>query len=174
MASINTAISFRIAAWWFLKDAIFSRVQTRSGKRLFLGVVYFPMAITNKPSYALLFTVALVMKFSASCLGAPKHDFQPAKLLDVATDTKLVDGTSVRHAIFVIQIDDVIYTTRGDRLGRIKNSLLTMAITTSGDDGHDLIVGDPVQVFLHGDDLLIRKPNGKELKTKIVKKTRAR
>jgi hypothetical protein len=36
-----------------------------------------------------------------------------------------------------------------------------------------LIVGDLVQVSLRGDDLLIQKPNGKELKTKIIKRARA-
>jgi hypothetical protein len=118
-------------------------------------------------------TVALTLMLAAIvCLGAAKHDFQTGKLLDVTTDTKLVDGSSIRHAIFVVQVDDLIYTARGDRLGRVNASLITMAITHSGDNGQDLIVGDPVEVSLHGDDLIIRKPNGKELKTKIIKRAR--
>jgi|SRR5271165_722157 len=131
------------------------------------------MRTVNGQSLALLLTSVLALILGTTCFGASKHNFQTAKLLDVTTDSKLVDGTSVRHAVFVVQIDDLVYTTRGDRLGRIKNSLITMAITTSGDDGHDLIIGDLVQVFLHGDDLFIRKPNGKELRTKIIKRVRA-
>jgi hypothetical protein len=79
----------------------------------------------------------------------------------------------VRHAIFVVQVDDLIYTARGDRLGRVKASLISMAITRSGDNGHDLIVGDPVEVSIYKDELIIRKPNGKELKTKVIKRARA-
>jgi hypothetical protein len=120
-----------------------------------------------------LVPVALALTLIIASPGAPKRDFQTAKLIDVTTDAKLVSGTSIRHAIFVVRIDELVYTTRGDRLGRVTNSLITMAITTSGDDGHDLIVGDPVQVSLHGDYLVIRKPNGKELKTRIIKRERA-
>ncbi len=117
--------------------------------------------------------LALALTLAVVCLGAAKHDFQTGKLLDITADTKLVDGTSIRHAIFVVQIDDLIYTARGDRLGRVKASLITMAITRSGDNGQELIVGDPVQVSLDGDELIIRKPNGKELKTKVIKRARA-
>jgi len=49
------------------------------------------MGNTNKQRFASLLTLALVL--AANCLGAAKHDFQTAKLLDVTTDTKLVDGS---------------------------------------------------------------------------------
>ncbi len=127
------------------------------------------LARMSKP----LFGLALMLALAAISFSASKHEFRTGKLLDVTTDTKLVDGTSMRHAVFVVQIDDVIYTTRGDRLGRVKASLITMAITKPGDSGQDLIVGDPVEVYLHGDDLIIRKPSGKELKTKVIKRVRA-
>lgn len=123
------------------------------------------LARMSKP----LFGLALMLALAAISLGASKHEFRAGKLLDVTTDTKL----AIRHAVFVVQIDDVIYPTRGDRLERVKASLITMAITKSGDSGQDLIVGDPVEVYLHGDDLIIRKPSGKELKTKVIKRVRA-
>ena len=96
-----------------------------------------------------------------------------ANFFDVTAETKLVDGSSYRWAIFVVQINDLIYTARGARLGRVHDSLLTLAITRSGDNGRELIIGDPVQVSLVGDALVIRKPNGKELKTKVIKRARA-
>jgi hypothetical protein len=120
-----------------------------------------------------LLMVALGLTLATTFLGATKRDFRTGKLLDVSTETKLVDGSSYRWAIFVVQIDDLIYTARGDRLGRVHDSLLSLAITRSGDNGRELIVGDPVEVSLRGDDLIIRKPNGKELKTKIIKRARA-
>lgn len=121
-----------------------------------------------------LLTLALALALVATaCLGASKREFRTGKLIDVTTDSNLVEGTSVRHAVFVVQVDDLIYTTRGDRLGRVKSSLIAMAVTRSGDNGQDLIVGDPVEVSIHGDDLIIRKPNGKDLRTKIIKRARA-
>jgi hypothetical protein len=118
------------------------------------------------PTFALAFVLV-------TCLRAAKPVFQKGKLLDVTTETRLVDGSSYQWAVFVVQIDDLVYTLRGSRLGRVHASLITLAITKSGDSGRDLIVGDPVDVSIHGEDMTIRKPNGKDLKTKIIKRARA-
>ena len=61
-----------------------------------------------------------------------------------------------------VQIGDLVFTARGDRIRR-----------HSGDVGQGLIVGDAVQAAVDGGDLILLKPDGKELKTKIVKRARA-
>ncbi len=73
-----------------------------------------------------------------------------------------MDGTVYRSALFTLQVQDIIYTARGDRIRR-----------GSGDVGKGLIVGDPVQVAIDGDHLIFILPNGKEMKTAITKRTRA-
>src|ERR1039458_638983 len=86
-------------------------------------------------------------------------NFQSGKLLDVGSDERLYEGTSLRNAIYQVQVGDIIYSTRGERLRR-----------HSGDAGHGLIVGDVVQVAIDGDNLFLQRPDGKEIKTKIVKR----
>jgi len=56
----------------------------------------------------------------------------------------------------------LVITSRGDRIRR-----------RSGDLGQGLIIGDAVQLAVDGGDLIILKPDGKELKTKIIKRERA-
>jgi hypothetical protein len=43
----------------------------------------------------------------------------------------------------------------------------------SGDPGHGLIIGDPVQAAVEGEDLILLRPDGKELKAKITRRERA-
>jgi hypothetical protein len=62
-----------------------------------------------------------------------------------------------------VEVGGVIYSARGDRERR-----------HSGDPGHGLIIGDPVQAAIDGEYLILLKPDGKELKAKIVKRERAR
>jgi hypothetical protein len=109
-----------------------------------------------------LLIVALTLTLATTFLGAKKHDFQTGKLLSVTADESLVEGTSVRRAIFAVQIGDLVITAKGDRIRR-----------RSGDIGQGLIIGDAVQVAIDGGDLIFLKPDGKELKTKIVKRERA-
>jgi hypothetical protein len=94
-------------------------------------------------------------------IGAKQHAFQTGKLISIASDERVVEGTSYRWAIFTVQVADVIYTARGDRIRR-----------RSGDIGQGLIVGDSVKVAIDGGDLILLKPDGKELKTKITKRER--
>jgi hypothetical protein len=89
-------------------------------------------------------------------------NFQSGKLLDVSSDERLYEGTSLRNAIYQVQVGDVIYSARGERLRR-----------RSGDAGHGLIVGDSIQVAIDGDSLFLLRPDGKEIKAKIVKRQRA-
>ncbi len=110
----------------------------------------------------ILLIVVLGLIFASAILAAAKHDFRAGKLLSVTSDERLLEGTSYRWAIFTAQIGDLIYTARGGRVRR-----------HSGDLAQGLIVGDSVQVAIDGGDLIFLKPDGKELKTKIIKRSRA-
>ncbi len=108
-----------------------------------------------------LLLFALAFTFTTAVSGATKHDFQTGKLLNVTADERYVQGTSIRSAIFSVQIGDLVYTARGERIHR-----------NTGDIGQGLIIGDLVQASVHGEDLILLKPDGKELKTKIIKRER--
>jgi hypothetical protein len=110
----------------------------------------------------ILLVVALALMLATTVLGAAKRDFQTGKLVSITADEILVDGTSYRRAIFTVRVGDLVITSRGDRIRR-----------RSGDLGQGLIIGDAVQLAVDGGDLIILKPDGKELKTKIIKRERA-
>ncbi|MGB8028134.1 MAG: hypothetical protein WCF30_00590 [Terracidiphilus sp.] len=110
----------------------------------------------------ILLTLALSLALTNSAFAKAKHDFQTGKLLNVTADERYVEGTSIRSAIFIVQIGDLVYTARGERIRR-----------NTGDIGQGLIIGDPVQVAIDGEKLIILKPDGKELSVKIVKRERA-
>jgi hypothetical protein len=107
-------------------------------------------------------SVVLVFLSAVYCSAGTHREFQSGKLLDVSSDERFVEGTSFRYAIYQVQVGDVVYFGRGERLHR-----------HSGDPGHGLIVGDPVQAAIDGDGLFLQRPDGKEIKTKIVKRQRA-
>jgi hypothetical protein len=109
-----------------------------------------------------LVVITLALALAISFLGATKRNFQAGRLLSVTEDERAVEGTSYRWAIFTVQIGDLVFTARGERIRR-----------HSGDVGQGLIVGDAVQAAVDGGDLILQKPDGKELKTKIVKRARA-
>jgi len=101
------------------------------------------------------------------CLGSflaygASHNFQTGKLINVTTDDRVYEGTSFSRAIFTVQIGDVIYTLKGERIRR-----------RTKDYGEGLIVGDPVQASVEDQDVILRKPDGKDLKTSILKRERA-
>jgi hypothetical protein len=106
--------------------------------------------------------ITLTLILGSAAHGATKHDFNPAKLLDIGSTERVVEGTVYRSALFTVQIADLVYTSRGARIMR-----------WSKDVGQGLIVGDPVQVAIDGDSLIFLKPDGKEMKTTIIKRTRA-
>jgi methionine aminopeptidase len=110
-----------------------------------------------------LLVVCLLATTVAAAYGEKKnHEYQTGKLINISTDERLIEGTTHRSAIFTIQIGDLVYTARGVHVR-----------ARGGDVGKGLIVGDPVQAFDDGDHLFVLLPDGKELKTKIIKKTRA-
>lgn len=107
--------------------------------------------------------VVLTLTLVTALLGASKRSFQAGKLVSVTEDERLIEGTSHRWAIFTVQIGDLVYTARGERVHR-----------RSGDIGQGLIIGDTLQVALDGNEhLILLRPDGKELKTTIIKRARA-
>jgi hypothetical protein len=107
-----------------------------------------------------LLMVTLALTFAATILAA-KHELQTGKLTNIMADETLIEGTSYRRAVFTVLIGDLVITARGDRIRR-----------RSGDIGQGLIMGDSVKVAIDGGDLIFLKPDGKEMKTKIIKRAR--
>lgn len=102
----------------------------------------------------------------AFCLGssmayARDHSFQTGKLVNVTIDERVASGESDRRAIFIVQLGDIVYTLRGDRVK-----------SKTKDYAKGLIIGDPVQVSLKGEDVILMKPDGKNFKTTILKRER--
>lgn len=96
----------------------------------------------------------------ASAGSAPT--FVDGKLLDITSDERVIEGTAFRNAVYEVQIDNVIYFGKGERIKK-----------SSGDPGHGLIIGDPVKAAVDGDNLILQRPDGKQIKTKIVRRVRA-
>lgn len=92
---------------------------------------------------------------------AAKHTFEAGKLLGVSTDERLFEGTSYRMAILTVQVGDLVYTLRGGHVNE-----------KTPDYANGLIVGDNVQVSVEGDNMYLLKPNGKDMKTAIMKRER--
>ncbi len=113
--------------------------------------------------FRILIRLALVLTVATACFSRSAHDFQRGKLLDISTDERIELGTSERWPIFTVQIADVVYTARGGRCHQRR----------SGDPGPGIIVGDPVRAAVEGEQLILLAPGDKELKTKIIKRTRA-
>ena len=103
----------------------------------------------------------LALAPATAAFAAAKHIFQTGKLLGVSIEETVVGGTSIRQALFTVQIGDLVITARGERVRR------------TGDIGQGLIIGDAVQVALDGGDMILLKPDGKEMKTTIFKRERA-
>ena len=112
--------------------------------------------------YKAIFIAVMLYVAILSGGAAPKPEFRSAKLIGIGTDENVVKATAFRSALFTVQVADLIYMARGGRLRR-----------GSGDLGKGLFVGDPVQVAVDGDHLIFMKPDGKEMKTIIMKRTRA-
>lgn len=107
--------------------------------------------------------MAIVLIFTVAPLaGATKRAFTTGKLRDIGAIERVIDGTVYKSAEFTVQVADIIYTTRGAWIMR-----------WTRDVGQGLIVGDPVQVAIDGGSLIFLKPDGKEMKTTIIKRTRA-
>jgi len=126
----------------------------------------------------LIFTALFGLSFSHPAAAKDKTPptYQQGKLLDIQekkdkttsyTTTKQKDGTTVttpttseeKHYFISVQAGDLVYV----------GEYTPMFYGKPG----DWIIGDPIDVRFDGSKMILRKPNGKELKTKVVKRIRA-
>ena len=91
---------------------------------------------------------------------AHTRDFQTAKLVDVSYDNVMHSGSSQRHAVYQVRLGGVIYSAEGSKLHH------------QSDPAHGLVVGDEVRVAIEGDQMFLRRPDGKDIKATIVKRQR--
>ena len=68
----------------------------------------------------------------------------------------------VFFTVYEVQVEDLIYFARGGRTN-----------SRSGKLANDLIVGDEIEAAISGEELVLRRPDGKEIKAKIVRRQRA-
>jgi hypothetical protein len=135
-------------------------IATCSAPSIVAAAIKVGGTITVMKAYIAL--VVLCCSLCAVGYGEKRsHEYQTGKLTDISTDERLIEGTTYRHVIFTIQVGALVYTTRG---GHARNR--------GGDMGKSLVVGDPVKVAEDGDHLLLLLPDGKELKTKVVRRAR--
>ncbi|MCE9625974.1 MAG: hypothetical protein K8R69_11085 [Deltaproteobacteria bacterium] len=126
----------------------------------------------------LIFAALFGLSFSRPAVAKDKTPptYQQGKLLDIQekkdkttsyTTTKQKDGTTVttpttseeKHYFISVQAGDLVYV----------GEYTPMFYGKPG----DWIIGDPIDVRFDGGKMILRKPNGKELKTKVVKRIRA-
>ena len=93
---------------------------------------------------------------------AKDHPFVQGVLLDATVDERVKKGSTAARAVYVVQVEDLVYTVQGEAVK-----------TGTKDYTKGLIVGDPVEVSVDGEHLFLRRPNGKEIKTDVLKRARA-
>lgn len=94
-------------------------------------------------------------------LTALRHNFQSGKSLDVSEETRTTGQITRTLAVLVVQIGDIVYTLDGGRVHQ-----------HSKDFAKGLIVGDAMQASVEGEKVILLAPDGKDLKTEILKRTR--
>lgn len=90
------------------------------------------------------------------------HVFANGKLLDVSTEEHADAKHPQTHAVYTVQAGGMVYTVRGEKVK-----------VHSKDYAKGLIIGDPVPVSVQGEHVYLQKPDGKEIKTEIIKRARA-
>ena len=109
----------------------------------------------------LLTTSVLVLFLGTLFAFAGQHVFQTGKLTNATTQDTMKKGTSHRNVIFTVQIGDIAYTLKGGNVS-----------PKAKDYTKGLIVGDPVQACVEGEHVILRRPDGKDMKTSILKRER--
>lgn len=93
---------------------------------------------------------------------AKDHAYMQGTLLDASVDERVKQGSTLAHAVYVVQVAGIVYTVQGEQVK-----------TGTKDYTRGLIVGDPVQASVEGEHLFLRTPKGKEIKTNVLKRARA-
>ena len=108
-----------------------------------------------------LFFLSAGMLICFVAAGADSHVFSSGRLLEVSTEEHPDAKHPQTRAVYTVQAEGMVYTVRGERV-----KLHTK------DYAKGLIIGDPVEVRVEGEHVFLREPNGKEMKTEIIKRAR--
>jgi len=104
--------------------------------------------------------------------GKEHKEYQTGTLLDVQSQgyEKIISNPQTAAPMSVRRTDNLVSVRLGDLVlvGECIGKRHFSACTPG-----DWIVGDPIEVRVEKDSMYLKKPNGKELKTKIVKRVRA-
>jgi hypothetical protein len=104
---------------------------------------------------------AALLTLLCSAHAADKSTYQTGKLIDLS---RVATGSGAARAqgsfCLAVRLDDVTYLVRYEATWR-----WTYAPT-------DLVVGDPIEVKIKGNDMYIQKPKGGDLKTNITRRER--
>ncbi len=109
-----------------------------------------------------IYSLSMAMLMCAHTGLAKDHAYTQGTLLDATVDERLHEGSTLARAIYVVQIADVVYTVQGERVS-----------ARTKDYTKGLIVGDPVEASVEGEHVFLRTPNGKDIKTNVLKRARA-
>jgi hypothetical protein len=109
-----------------------------------------------------LLILAVALTLATTVPAAPNSDFQAAELLSITSRKGLDNVATHRWAIFTVQIGDVIYTGSGKRIKH-----------PTDDFQEGLNAGDAIHAAIKGDEMTLRKPDGGQVKTKIIKRAPA-
>lgn len=109
--------------------------------------------------------ILAVLVFLAATTGsvsAAKQELPAGEVLSIIVVKGLDGVSSHRWSVFTVQVGNVIYTGSGKRIHHPLD-----------DYSEGFNAGDAVQAEIRGTDMIIKKPGGKTLKTKIMKKVPA-
>ncbi len=120
------------------------------------------VCMNSSAARGILLPIAFALTLATTIHGAAGSDFQAGEVLSITSDRGLDGVATHRWAVFTVQIGGIIYTASGKR---IKHS--------SDDYSEGLSAGDSVRAAISGNEMILRKPHGGELKTKIIKRARA-
>jgi hypothetical protein len=117
-------------------------------------------------------SAAIFILFLSLSAFAKDHLWQEGKLLSVANQNDMGIGTAIGtsallfqtgHAVFLVQISDIVYTVRGEKTNH-----------RTKDYSKGLIVGDQVKAAIEGNKLILLLPDGKNLDTSILTRERVK
>jgi len=106
--------------------------------------------------------IALVFSSLAPIGAAHEQGFQTGTLVDIRKAGPPVDDKILLQLIFVVQVGDSIYeATTSENLSK------------SEEFADSVIVGDPIKVAIHGEEMTLANKSGNELTIKIIRRKHA-
>ena len=108
------------------------------------------------PRVARFLVVVIVLAVISA--AAESKSYQTGKLLDV--EVKVYDNDRADYYYITVQLGQMTY------VGEYRAAFLWSY------EPKEWVVNDPIEVRFEKDKMFIKRPNGKELKTKVVKRIR--